>query len=172
MTGMAFEWVGATMALASVVRKLNIACSPLDGRALMRVTRAPEDTLFPKTKVAQGADFEFGAAGVDRMPWANANPVRNAFRDASKLAGLPYFNPHSFRNTLAQLAYEWKLDPEAFKAWSQNLGHESMLTTLCSYGQIPPNRQGEIMRGLGRRNIDPEAIRWMASFMKRNGTDG
>ena len=103
----------------------------------------------------------------------------DAFHNACELARLPYFNPHSFRNTLVQLAYEWKLDPEAFKAWSQNLGHESMLTTFCSYGAIPPARQGEIMRGLGRRKTNspteppPEAaIRWMASLMKRNGTDG
>jgi hypothetical protein len=126
----------------------------------------------------EGVDLAFGAVGVDQMPWANANPVRNAFREACQLAGLPYFNPHSFRNTLVQLAYEWKLDPEAFKAWSQNLGHESILTTFCSYGQIPLARQGEIMRSLARRNMDasaeppPEAIRWMASFMRRNGTDG
>ena len=33
--------------------------------------------------------------------------------EACALAGLPYFNPHSFRNTLVQLAYEWKLDAEA-----------------------------------------------------------
>jgi hypothetical protein len=110
--------------------------------------------------------------------WANANPVREAFRDACRFAGLPYFNPHSIRNTLVQLAYEWKLDPEAFKAWSQNLGHESVLTTFCSYGEVPPSRQGEIMRGMARRNSagpvepPPEVIRWMANFARRSGTDG
>jgi hypothetical protein len=104
--------------------------------------------------------------------------VRQIFREACARAVLPYFNPHSLRDTLVQLACDLKLDPEAFKAWSQNLGHEQMLTTFCSCGQIPPARQGEIMRGLGQRNTDspteppPEAIRWMASFMRRNGTDG
>jgi hypothetical protein len=38
--------------------------------------------------------------------------------------------------------------PEEFKAWSQNLGHESMLTTYCSYGTVPQRRQGEIIKGL------------------------
>jgi hypothetical protein len=58
------------------------------------------------------------------------------------------FNPHSFRNTLVQLAYELKLNAEQFKAWSQNLGHEQCLTTFSSYGTLPPHRQAEIIRGL------------------------
>jgi integrase/recombinase XerD len=57
-------------------------------------------------------------------------------------------NPHSFRNTLAQLAYELRLGPEDFKVWSQNLGPENILTTFCSYGEISPYRQAEIMRAL------------------------
>jgi hypothetical protein len=38
--------------------------------------------------------------------------------------------------------------PEQFKAWSQNLGHESVLTTFLSYGEVSVHRQDEIMRGL------------------------
>ncbi len=106
-----------------------------------------EDPLFPKSKVAPDDNLEFRAIGLDRAHWANANQVRAIFREACALAGLPYFNPHSLRNTLVQLAYELKLDAERFKAWSQNLGHESCLTTFSSYGQIPPARQAEIIRG-------------------------
>lgn len=39
--------------------------------------------------------------------------------------------------------------PEEYKAWSQNLGHEQVLTTFLSYGSVAPDRQGEIIRGLG-----------------------
>jgi hypothetical protein len=88
------------------------------------------------------------ANGPSREPWATANPVRSIFKETCALACLPYFNPHSIRNTLVQLAYERKLDAERFKAWSQNLGHESCLTTFSSYGEIPPARQAEIIRGL------------------------
>ena len=63
-------------------------------------------------------------------------------------AGLPYFNPHSFRNTLVQLGQEICKTPEQFKAWSQNLGHEKELTTFLSYGAVACLRQGEIIRGL------------------------
>ncbi len=64
-------------------------------------------------------------------------------------AGLPYFNPHSFRNTLVQLGQEVCKTPEQFKAWSQNLLHEKVLTTFLSYGEVACQRQGEIIRELG-----------------------
>ena len=37
---------------------------------------------------------------------------------------------------------------EAFKSWSQNLGHEGVLTTLTTYGAVEPARQAEIIRGM------------------------
>ena len=133
----------------------------------------PDDPLFPKTKVAPGDDLAFRAVSLDRAPWANANPVRDIFRGACARAGLPYFNPHLLRNTLVQVAYDRKLDAEEFKAWSQNLGHESCLTTFSSYGTIPPMRQAEIIRRLGERESPPnvaanaELLRRLADQMER-----
>jgi len=57
-------------------------------------------------------------------------------------------NPHSFRNTLVRLGEEVCKTPEQFKAWSQNLGHEKVLTTFLSYGGVACQRQGEIIRDL------------------------
>ncbi len=134
----------------------------------------PDDPVFPKTKVAPGDDLAFRAASLDHAPWANANPVRKVFREACTRAGLPYFNPHLFRDTLVQLAYDLKLDAEAFKAWSQNLGHESCLTTFSSYGTIPPARQGEIIRRLADRSLPPdtqstaEMLRRLAEKIERD----
>jgi hypothetical protein len=42
------------------------------------------------------------------------------------------------------------MTPEQFKAWSQNLGHEKVLTTFLSYGEVACQRQGEIIRDLAR----------------------
>ena len=39
---------------------------------------------------------------------------------------------------------------EQFKAWSQNLGHEGVLTTFYSYGEVASRRQGEILRSLAK----------------------
>jgi len=85
---------------------------------------------------------------LERSHWSTASPIRGIFRDAFRLAGLPYFNPHSFRNTLVRLGEELCKSPEAFKAWSQNLGHEKVLTTFLNYGSVTCDRQGKILRGL------------------------
>ncbi|HCC55381.1 MAG TPA: recombinase XerC [Desulfobulbaceae bacterium] len=107
-----------------------------------------DDPLFPATGVRLGASCQFEAAGLSRDHWSNATPIRKVFREAFVSAGLPYFNPHSFRNTLVQLGQEVCKTPEQFKAWSQNLGHEKVLTTFLSYGAVECRRQGEIIRGL------------------------
>jgi integrase len=107
-----------------------------------------DDPLFPATSICLGADRQFEAAGLARKHWSNASPIRAIFRDAFVRAGLPYFNPHSFRNTLVQLGQEICRTPEQFKAWSQNIGHEKVLTTFLSYGEVACQRQGDIIRGL------------------------
>ena len=110
-----------------------------------------DDPLFPATRVAYDqTSGQFRVAGLDRKGWGNATPIRKAFRIAFEGAGLPYFHPHSFRHTLVQLGEVLCPNPEAFKAWSQNLGHEKVLTTFYSYGEVAPRRQGEIMRQLAR----------------------
>jgi integrase len=107
-----------------------------------------DDPLFPSTRVGLGIDHQFGVTGLDRTHWSSASPIRGIFRDAFQAAGLPYFNPHSVRNTLVRLGQDICRSPEAFKAWSQNLGHEKVLTTFVSYGAVACDRQGQILRGL------------------------
>jgi integrase len=110
-----------------------------------------DDPLFPSTRVAVGPSLQFEAAGLERTHWRTTTPIRTIFHDAFTTAGLPYFNPHSFRNTLVQLGQEVCKTPEQFKAWSQNLGHEKVLTTFLSYGEVACQRQGEIIRFLAEK---------------------
>jgi len=110
----------------------------------------PTDPLFPSTRVERNEHHSFHAVGLSRAHWSNATPVRTIFKAAFERAGLPYANPHSFRNTLAQLGQRVCRMPEDFKAWSQNLGHEKVMTTFSSYGQVPDARQRDLMRGLAR----------------------
>lgn len=107
-----------------------------------------DDPLFPATRIALGATRQFEVAGLERCHWRSASPIRVIFREAFASAGLPYFNPHSLRNTLVQLGEVLCKSPEEFKAWSQNLGHEGVLTTFRGYGEVASQRQGEIMRSL------------------------
>ena len=117
----------------------------------------PVDPLFPATQVVQDRDYQFQAGGLSRQHWSNATPIRTTFREAFTDAGLVYANPHSFRKTLAQLGERLCRTPEEFKAWSQNLGHEQVLTTFASYGEVAADRQAELIRRLGQRTGTPRA---------------
>lgn len=119
-----------------------------------------DDPLFPAKRVALGASKQFEVAGLDNKHWSNATPIRKIFRKAFESAGLPYFNPHSVRDTLVQLGERVCKTPEQFKAWSQNLGHEKVLTTFLSYGQVAVARQGEIMRTVGTADsaTNPDSV--------------
>jgi integrase len=112
-----------------------------------------DDPLFPATRIAPGPTRQFEASGLAREHWSTASPIRTIFRKAFVSAGQQYFHPHSFRKTLAQLGEQVCKSPEDFKAWSQNLGHEKVMTTFTSYGAVACQRQGEIIRGLATSQV-------------------
>ncbi|HEY8118569.1 MAG TPA: site-specific integrase [Methylophilaceae bacterium] len=117
-----------------------------------------DDPLFPMTNIAIGPSKHFEANGLKREHWRTASSIRVIFRDAFTRANLPYFNPHSFRNTLVQLGQTKCKTPEAFKAWSQNLGHESVLTTFSSYGEVSGQRQAELLKNQANSFHEEQAI--------------
>lgn len=106
----------------------------------------PGDPLFPQTAIGLGAAGGFTPIGIHRQGWATSQPVREVFQRAFAAAGLPYFNPHSFRAMLVRHYMAMGLSAEQMKAISQNLGHADVLTTFTSYGQVPTHRQGELIR--------------------------
>jgi integrase/recombinase XerD len=106
-----------------------------------------DDPIFPKTKTGQGEGCNFTALGLSKEHWSNAAPIRKVFKQGFALADLPSFNPHSFRNTLASLGEKTCQTAEEFKAWSQNLGHEGVLTTFYCYGEVQDYRQADIFKG-------------------------
>lgn len=110
----------------------------------------PSDPIFPKTQNIQDANQQFAALGISREHWQSAQAVRNIFKTAFERAGLNYYYPHSLRHTLGHIGQKVCQTPEQMKAWSQNLGHEGVLTTLTSYGHMTHCRQGEVIQGLGQ----------------------
>jgi integrase len=110
-----------------------------------------DDPLFPATRVELGDRLQFEAVGIERKAWATAAPIRAIFKQAFQAAGLPYYNPHSLRSTLVLLGQQLCQSTEHFKSWSQNLGHEGVLTTFISYGTVATQRQAEIIRSLGNQ---------------------
>jgi integrase len=107
----------------------------------------PDDPLFPAPQMGHGANRSFCVVGLSRRHWRNASPIRRVVRDAFEAAGFDYPNPHSVRRSLARLGERKVRNPEEWKAWSQNLGHENEMTTFRGYGEVPLQRQREIMRG-------------------------
>src|ERR1035437_8389398 len=71
-----------------------------------------DDPLFPKTRIEAGETRQFEVTGLERNHWSTATPIRTIFREAFDRAGVPYFNPHSFRNTLVQLGHDVCVSPE------------------------------------------------------------
>ncbi len=135
-----------------------------------------DDPLFPATETIVGPDRQFQAGGLKRAHWRTAGPIRGIFRLAFERAGLPYFNPHSLRSTLVQLGERLCRTPEDFKSWSQNLGHEGVLTTFSSYGAVGSRRQREIIQGLDKRPADgplsaADFARAVARELRQAGND-
>ena len=118
--------------------------------------RGPADYLFPSTEIGLGEGGGFQPKGLSRNGWSTTNPIRNVFHRAFEAAGLPYFNPHSIRNMLVRHAMTLDLTPEQMKAWSQNLGHDRVLTTFTSYGTVPAHRQGELIRAAPKSQCGDE----------------
>ncbi|MGB5213041.1 MAG: site-specific integrase [Anderseniella sp.] len=110
-----------------------------------------DDALFPKPKMGLGVAGGFANLGLSRECYANATVIREAIKAAFVNAGLSAFGPHSFRKTLAVYGDTICRDRESYKAWSLNLGHDSIITTVGAYHPIPVSRQAEIIKGMRKQ---------------------
>ncbi len=135
-----------------MIRAINIIKTWID-YLTKQLLFSPGDPLFPKTKIENSTNRKFEAAGVLREHWQTANSIRKIFKQAFQKTGLPYYNPHSFRNTLVRLGEKLCQTPEQFEAWSQNLGHEGVLTTFYSYGDVADYRQAELIKKLSQPRV-------------------
>lgn len=111
-----------------------------------------DDPLFPATQIGHDENCGFVPVGILRIGWSTTQPINAIFRRAFEGASLPYFNPHSFRDMMVRHAMSLDLSAEELKAWSQNLGHADVMTTLTSYGAVPVHRQAELIRATRDRS--------------------
>lgn len=112
---------------------IKYACETLGFKA--------DTPVFPKEGLISNPEkMKFESSGLSREHWANANPVREIFKEAFASAGLPYYRPHSFRKMLVIWAMENCSQIEV-KAISQNLGHEHAMTTYNAYGNLNMHTQ-------------------------------
>lgn len=113
-----------------------------------------DDPIFPANLVQLDSGGKFRSVGIDRRPWSNADRIREVFKGAFQRAGLPYYNPHSFRKTLVRLGQSLCQDIESMKAWSQNLGHEDLSTTFVAYGTLDRYRQKQLIAGMRSTEVN------------------
>ncbi|OGT07182.1 MAG: hypothetical protein A2103_02190, partial [Gammaproteobacteria bacterium GWF2_41_13] len=113
-----------------------------------------DSPLFPKTHLELDENNQFICEHLDGGHWQSTTPIREIVETAFESAGFFRYTPHAFRNTLTQLLYELCKTPEHLKAWSQNFGHSSPMTTVTSYGKIPLDNQGKIIKSLGTYEDD------------------
>lgn len=100
----------------------------------------PEDPLFPKQNV-KNAGGTFCADGFARETYSSASKFNAIIKQAFKLVQMPEYTPHSFRKTLTKYGDEVCSSMKELKAWSMNLGHEHIATTVGSY--LPVSREGQ-----------------------------
>jgi len=111
----------------------------------------PDDPLFPSTERGLDDNRQFHAAGISRQFWSDAGPIRKIFKEAFTMAGLPYFNPHSFRKTIWRMGEKLCANGAEAKAWSLNLGHENVGTSFSSYGPMTTTERETVMGALAGR---------------------
>ncbi len=110
----------------------------------------PGDALFPKVEL-ENRDGTFVRRGLSRDPYASTAKLNEIVRGAFAAVQMPEYTPHSFRTTLAKYGDEICTSLEQLKAWSMNLGHEHLATTVNSYIPVSRERQAELLKDLGKR---------------------
>lgn len=112
------------------------------------------DPLFPKTEVVSNPEtLKFEVVGLTREHWANTTPVREIFKRAFHAVGLSYYNPHSIRKTLA-LFVQKHGTPIQITAFSQNIGHDNIVTTISSYARLDEHTCHETIKTIGTGDND------------------
>ncbi len=110
-----------------------------------------DEPLFPSTYQARDGQRWLRPVGLLRKHWKTPAPVRTILKRAFEASRIPYFSPHSLRRTLARLGEQICRTPEEMKVWSQNLGHDELMTTFA-YGAVQMQQQATI---LARLAADP-----------------
>jgi integrase len=110
----------------------------------------PDDPLFPATKIGLDEQGRFAPVGLSREGLSSTTAICAIFRKAFTVAGFPNYGPHSLRRTLMGVAYDADLSIRELTAWSQNLSHSKVITSLTSYGKIPFADQAQIVSKIGQ----------------------
>tara|TARA_R110002072_G_scaffold1084_14_gene8983 strand:- start:1441 stop:2460 length:1020 start_codon:yes stop_codon:yes gene_type:complete len=108
----------------------------------------PGDALFPKAKIDVVPGKGFSNVGLDRIGYAGSAKINTIMRNAFAQVQMPEFTPHSLRKTLVLYGDDVCKSAEQLKAWSMNLGHENLATTINSYLPVSEQRHLQLIRDM------------------------
>jgi integrase len=112
----------------------------------------PQDALFPKQKTGYVKGKGFAVLDLSRDTYSNGGPLNKIIRNAFAMVQMPEYTPHGFRKTLAMYGVEvCEGNMEKLKAWSMNLAHENMMTTVTSYMPVSRDRRAELIAGMKKK---------------------
>ncbi len=106
----------------------------------------PEDALFPKADVRPVKGQGYTNLGLARAGYANSAKLNAIIRGAFAAVQMPEYTPHAFRKTIAALGDQLCRNQTEFKAWSMNMGHDNVATTVNSYLQLTVQGQLDTIR--------------------------
>jgi len=108
----------------------------------------PEDPLFPKTKTGHVKGKGLDKLGLSRDPYASTTKLYTVIKTAFRNVQLPEYSPHNFRRTHGALCSQFCKTADQIKAWSENYGHEDVMTTVNSYVPMSEERGREILKAM------------------------
>lgn len=106
-----------------------------------------KDPMFPRSKLEQNKDglSYQKATKVEPKFWSTTGRIREIFKARSRVAGLPYYSPNTYRHLAIDLAIKHCRGGEQIKAVSQTFGHEHITTTLSVYGNFNSDRLSNVL---------------------------
>lgn len=118
---------------------------------------AHTDPLFPASMTVwdPNGSQEVASVELSRNYWKRTNGVREIFKKHFAEVGVPYYNPHSFRDAVIKIMERRCQSIADYKAVSQNIGHKKMSTTFYQYGDLTPDEVAERIRNLSKDKENP-----------------
>ena len=110
---------------------------------------ASSDALFPRNLELVRIEAREHLSPGEFPVWQTSSQVRAIVRDAFIAAGLPRHCPHVFRHMFAKHIFALRPAAEEMIAFSINLGHKKLETTLNPYARPDEETRARLIAGLG-----------------------
>lgn len=111
----------------------------------------PDDALFPLDADLKMLLDNGRSSGTPFKARRSSKVATEAFAAHGNPAFFPY-SPHSARDMLVALGSQLCTTSEQHKAWSQNLGHDDIVTTERYYGRMDAQRVGATLASIGSKD--------------------